>query len=328
MHGKLKCVYQNTRGLRTKIAQGLKNRIACTNYDIVALTETWLNNKIDSESIFDSGLYTVHRADRSNRTYTRPNNVNGRDDENYMGGGALIAINKHIPTIRMSAWEDEAPYENVWVRVYKSNSTKLFINCIYINNVTSFERFMTYLDLLHDIMNRREPDAKFIILGDFNLSCIDWYYENKKCIPISNEGRMSNELINTMTCTNLTQFNHIKNTYNKTLDLIFSNGPHIDCKRATGIVNEDVYHPPISFVFDSTDIKFMKLKRQNKFNFFRADYTSINNSLKNINWEAAFGSRNINEAVDVFYGLIRDIINEHTPVTKMNPNQYPIHQKS
>lgn len=204
---KLKCFYQNTRGLRTKIAHGLKNRIACTNYDLIALTETWLNDKVDSESIFDGGLFTMHRADRSNRTYIRP--INSNNDE-LMGGGALIALNKNIPALRVPEWENESPYENVWLKICKTNSTKLFINCIYINNIASFDRFLIYLDVLHDIINRREPDANFIILGDFNLSCIDWYFENKRCIPISNKGRMSNELINTMTCTNLIQFNHIK----------------------------------------------------------------------------------------------------------------------
>lgn len=323
MVNNLKCFYQNTRGLRTKIAHGLRNRITCSNYDIIALTETWLNDKFDSESIFDSGLYTVYRTDRSDRTYTRTN-TNASSNDNFMGGGALIAINKNIPALRISKWESEAPYENVWLKICKSNSKNLFINCIYINNVTSFDRFLIYLDLLHDIINRREPDATFIILGDFNLSSIDWYLDNDKCIPISNEGRMSNELINTMTCTNLMQFNHTKNRFGKILDLIFSNGPRLNCRRVTGIVDEDYYHPSIAFDLDSGDIKFMNLKRQNKFNFFKADYVAINNALLNIDWIFLFDGLGVNEAVNVYYTTVRRIIELHTPVTKMNPNQYPI----
>lgn len=55
--------YQNCRGLRTKIAHGLRNRISRHNYDLIGLTETWLNDSIESEEIFDGGLYTVHRCD-------------------------------------------------------------------------------------------------------------------------------------------------------------------------------------------------------------------------------------------------------------------------
>lgn len=97
----------------------------------------------------------------------------------------------------MTEWEMEIPYENVWLKITTSNSTKLFIDCIYINNVTSFDRFIVYLDSLHDNINRREPD--------FNLSCIEWYRDSNGCIPISHAGRMAEELINTLTCTNLTQ---------------------------------------------------------------------------------------------------------------------------
>lgn len=101
----------------------------------------------------------------------------------------------------MSEWEMESPYDNVWLRINTKNSTKLFINCIYINDKTSFDSIMIYFDLLIDIMNRREPNAKFIILGDFNLPCINWYHDNNKCIAIHHEGRMAGELLNMLSCT-------------------------------------------------------------------------------------------------------------------------------
>lgn len=316
--------YQNCRGLRTKVAHGLRNRISRHNYDLIGLTETWLNDSIESEEIFDGGLYTVHRCDRTARTYSRPGESNVSNNGNLVGGGSLIAIKNHIPALRLTEWESEAPYENVWLKISTSNSTKLFVNCVYINNLNSFDRFMTYLNLLHDIINRREPNGKFIILGDFNLSSIEWHYENGRCSPLIHDGRMANELINTLTCTNLTQFNHIKNSLNRTLDLILSNIPHINCDRVTGIVNEDPHHPAISFKFDSLDVKYMKMKRLNKFNFFRADYNSINDMLSTINWHSLFDNLNINDAVNKFYATIQHIIDAHTPVTKFNPNKYPI----
>lgn len=323
MSAKIKCFYQNTRGLRSKIAHGLRNRITTTDYDVIALTETWLNNDFDSESIFDSGLYTVHRSDRTNRTYTRPTNSSACN-EDLRGGGSLIALNKNIPALRMSNWELESPFDNVWLRISTSNTQKIFINCIYINDKTTFDKFITYLDLLHEIINQREPNAKFLILGDFNLSCIDWYYENHRCIPINHEGRMARELINTMTCTNIAQSNHIRNNYGRILDLVLSNATLIECKRAIGIVNEDPYHPAISFNFDSSNITFMKQKRLNKLNFFKADYISINSSLEAIDWNLLFQNLGINEAVDIYYSTINTIIKRHTPTTTSTSNQYPI----
>lgn len=97
MVNKLKCLYQNTRGLRTKIAQGLKNRISNADKHIIALTETWLNSNFFSESIFDRDLFTVHRSDRTSRTYSRPNGPQNIGNDDLMGGGCLIAIRKNIP---------------------------------------------------------------------------------------------------------------------------------------------------------------------------------------------------------------------------------------
>lgn len=183
---------------------------------------------------------------------------------------------------------------------------------------------MVYLDLLIDIMNRREPDAQYIIVGDFNIPCIEWLQFNDLCLAINYEGRMATELLNMLTCTNMIQINHIKNNYNKTLDLILTNKRNIKCKRAVGIVREDLYHPAISFNFDSTGIKFMKPKKQTKLNFFKSNYTAINEELIKMNWEQLFNNRNINENVDIFYTTIKSLVKTHTPETIVTRDDYPI----
>lgn len=318
---KLNCLYQNTRGLRTKIAHGLRNRISNTEFHIVALTETWLNESFPSESIFDGDLFVVHRSDRTSRTYTRPTI---RNNDDLRGGGSLIAIKKNIPTVRMTDWEIECPYDNVWLNIITNDSSKLFINCIYVNDKTTFESFMIYLDLLVDIINRREPNAKFIILGDFNLSCIEWYYENDRCLVLNGEGRMANELLNMLACTELKQTNHIKNAYNRTLDLILTNMASTKCKKVVGIVTEDPYHPALGFKFDSGTIKFMKMKKTNKLNFFKANYEAINHDLAQIDWDVTLNGPDINSSVDSFYGAIKQIIQKHTPKSFSSADNYPI----
>lgn len=118
----LKCFYQNTRGIRSKII-GLRNKITLKNFDVVCLTETWLTDGIDSESIFDE-TYVTYRADRTARTYSRATN---RLEEDLTGGGALIAIKNNISTNRLRHWELEVPFDNVWVKI-NTNNTKKNIN--------------------------------------------------------------------------------------------------------------------------------------------------------------------------------------------------------
>lgn len=324
MTANFKLFYQNCRGLRTKIANGLRDRISLSNHNIIALTETWLNDDFTSESIFDQNLYSVYRADRNPRTYSRPNTLNQTSQVDLMGGGCLIAVDKSVPSFRMTDWEREVPYDCIWLRLNSNSSSKIFINCIYVNCRTTFELFNEYLNHLHVVINEREPNAKFLILGDFNLSCIEWYFDNNHCSPILYEGRMATELINTLTLTDLKQVNHIKNSYNKILDLCLTNSLSVKSKLANGLVNEDLYHPAILFTFDSNEIKFMKSNKHKKPNFFKADYVAINNELSSINWHILFHNKNIDDAIELFYSKILSIVSKYTPKTTFTHDKYPI----
>lgn len=323
MSGNIKCYYQNTRGLRTKIARGLRNKLSCTDYKLFAFTETWLNDSFASESIFDSGLFVVHRSDRTNRTFTRRGSSPTSCDD-LRGGGSLIAISKDIPALRMSSWEMECPYDNVWLKLSTNDSTKLFVNCIYINDKTNFDSLMLYFDLLVDIVNRREPNSKFLIFGDFNIPSIEWYQVNGKCIALHQEGRMANELVNMLTFTELDQINQIKNFYNRTLDLILSSNLTICCKKALPIINEDLYHPALQVKFDAKNIKFMKMKGQNKLNFYKANYEAINIELNTFDWPELLSHHDINTSVEIFYNIVKPIIKKHTPKSLSRSSNFPI----
>lgn len=54
--------YQNVRGLRTKCRLFNEN-IHKTNYDIIAITESWLNSTVYTGELFDD-RYIVFRRDR------------------------------------------------------------------------------------------------------------------------------------------------------------------------------------------------------------------------------------------------------------------------
>lgn len=114
MSNNIKIFYQNTRGLRTKIASGLRNRISLANYHILCLTETWLCDKFESENIFDDS-YVTHRADRNDSTYNKQRNT--ELNNTFVGGGSLIAIKKNISACRMKRWELEIPFDNVWLKL-------------------------------------------------------------------------------------------------------------------------------------------------------------------------------------------------------------------
>ena len=61
--------YQNVRGLRTKTAD-LYAASYESEYDVIVLTETWLDDAISSTMLFDDNRFTVYRTDRSTTNST------------------------------------------------------------------------------------------------------------------------------------------------------------------------------------------------------------------------------------------------------------------
>lgn len=87
-------------------------------------------------------------------------------------------------------------------------------------------------------------------------------------MPFKYEGRTALELINNLAFTNMNQFNHFRNTTNKTLDLIFSNVDNITiCKPFSLLTKEDNYHPAFIAKIKHENIKFMEFSKPNRLNF-------------------------------------------------------------
>lgn len=62
--------YQNVRGLKTKLIN-IKNNISICEYDIIFLTETWLNDSVSDGELCDPNKYCVYRRDRANVNCTQ-----------------------------------------------------------------------------------------------------------------------------------------------------------------------------------------------------------------------------------------------------------------
>lgn len=83
MCGDILCFYENIRGLRTKVDK-LNVASLSQNYDILALTETWLNSDFNDYELLDN-RYAIFREDRDY-------NLAGC----ARGGGVLFAVKKNI----------------------------------------------------------------------------------------------------------------------------------------------------------------------------------------------------------------------------------------
>lgn len=105
------CLSLNARSIVNKRVE-LASRLSSVSFDLVAVTETWLDSSINSAEIFPS-TYHVHRKDRSRS-----------------GGGVLLACPQKISSIRRSELETDC--EIMWCEIVISNPySRIMVGVFY-----------------------------------------------------------------------------------------------------------------------------------------------------------------------------------------------------
>uniref|UniRef100_A0A8D8ZDD8 Uncharacterized protein n=1 Tax=Cacopsylla melanoneura TaxID=428564 RepID=A0A8D8ZDD8_9HEMI len=115
--------YQNVNSMRGKLNQFVCN-IQVSDYDIIMLTETWLNgNYNDAELGLDN--YSIYRSDREliNQNLTR-------------GGGVLIAVKKIFVSRQIIINNDKV--ETLFIKATVNNKS-LILNCAYIPPASNYD---------------------------------------------------------------------------------------------------------------------------------------------------------------------------------------------
>lgn len=231
----VKMYYQNVRGLRTKTSDFANNALSC-DYDIIALTETSLNDSFFDSELFNLKRFSVHRTDRSylNSTHQR-------------FGGVLIAVRASISSDRILVPGTDN-VEMVLVRVQLRDHS-LYICCLYIPSASSVQVYNEYRDALEKVLNFVDLDLndEMCVLGDFNLSLVYWIPDSisshvdgiddlingegesgapNVLLPSGVGAGAKADVIYLMMSAGLHQINGERNFYGDILDLVFFSNPN------------------------------------------------------------------------------------------------------
>lgn len=135
----LSIYYQNVRGLQTKSKEFYLSSCS-SNYDIVALTETWINNSHKSEEFFNQD-YVVYRRDRD------------YDNLNVdRGGGVLIAVNSNIQSEMMPL--NCCVSDEILCVKFKIENFNYLVFAVYIRPGQPVEVYSRYIDLILTLRHR------------------------------------------------------------------------------------------------------------------------------------------------------------------------------
>ena len=274
------------------------------SYDIIILSETWLNCSFLNSELFQSN-YSVIRDDRNA-------SLTGRS----RGGGVLIALKESLnySIVDTSNIKKLTPLIDIIAcKCYFPNSN--FILCaLYIPpdvNANEVEIFTDALELFF-------LNDNIILVGDFNLP--NFCNNAVNCVK-------SSPFRNLCDVLHLTQYNTVDNIYNKKLDLAFSNFTNLKTLKADfPLVPEDVYHPAILMDFEIlSTVKPINFPSANNFryNFRKANFSQLYEYICDIDWSCLNLFKNVDDALTKFYAILYDAFDRFVPKYKCNSSKFP-----
>lgn len=129
-----------------------------TDYNIIILTETWLDNTINNLE-FMSNRYITYRKDREQSSIP-----------NKRGGGVLIAVHSDIKSNEYSNVKMN-DLETVCVVVPTLNGN-IYIYSNYIQYGSSIDVYRAHITAINELKSTMNESDLLIIVGDFNMSGI------------------------------------------------------------------------------------------------------------------------------------------------------------
>lgn len=202
----LKIMYQNVRGLRTKLHDVISN-FPILNYDIFILTETWLSSHIVDAELGFTG-FTVFRANRNVHTSTCTR-----------GGGVLIAVRQTLcPSLLCCAVQS---VEQLFIKLSISEKHLLLIGGVYTPPAAPIELYTAHAETVDELWQSSGCNMG-IICGDFNLPNVNWHNSVSGLLlsgTVNDNVRAIGDIYRFL---DFSQINSIRNQVGSLLDLVFT----------------------------------------------------------------------------------------------------------
>ena len=269
----------------------LKQLILSESPDILAITETWLNNEVKLTAFTPD--YTIYRQDRS----TNP------------GGGVLLAVKNSLKSNVVASFTVNT-CECVLVDVALTNVAKVRIGVVYRPpNANADDSEILFNNILQYLDNVKH----FTIYGDFNLPDIEWD-------TLTANSHISKQLLSLCFKSGSFQCVDFPTRKNNILDLMFCSDRNLI---------QDIY-PTAPFStsdHDSIICKMLPFDQQDqnvmrKPNFKQADYPLMNAFLCTLDWDAIYSNcTDASEHWYAFKNIIDTAVYNFVPFTDYQCNK-------
>ena len=252
-------IYLNARSLKSVTAEHnklveIKNLASCYSPMLIAITETWLTQDVLDTELLPSN-YLIHRKDRSETSaFSR-------------GGGLLLAFDAKLPSKRRA--DLEPPCEILVCVLMPIGSPKTAFILCYRPPAADRDDFNECLELT--LTRVAAEFQNIVVLGDFNLPCIDW--QSTDCTARGSDSAF----VRIMQSFSLEQLNSVpSNSHNHILDLIFTSDSDIVDNIMNLECNFPSDHNVLYFDVNVDHSNYAKNDKRIFYNYRRANVPALN----------------------------------------------------
>ncbi|EFO95251.1 hypothetical protein CRE_08695 [Caenorhabditis remanei] len=289
--GEIRIGYANCNSISNKL-NTLNFLCYFHNFDVFCMSETKLDGTFTDGLLSLDQQYSVIRKDR-----------------NKHGGGVAILISKHLKCVPITIPDKYMSAEVCAVNIFTNGTTTRVITAYHPNHQRNKSILLEVLEYLLG------ANKHTVLVGDFNMPCIDWRILNASDKPCT-------EFINFVVRNGLSQ--HVKTPTrfgpDNILDLCLCN---------TDIIQEVSVLEPFSD-HCLIQIKLSCTKNSRKIvketlHYKKGDYNTINCILSRINWPRLFSKLTINEMYSFFTSYLKELLSNFVPTIRIDDSKkfYP-----
>lgn len=283
----LSIYYQNVRGMKTKTLD-IYNTVLVNNYDIICLTETWLDDTIMSSELFDE-RYCVIRRDRDVKFRVRYKKSHG--------GGVLVAYSKNLTVAFREDWVSEG-LEDLWLQIKINESLTISLCVAYL---PEYLPTLVVNEFVKKCSNNFNTTCRHLtcIVGDFNLGDIVW--SSATGCPQGYNCEKSRAIYDLFHSHPIQQLNNHTNHNNRILDLVITDGPDLlTVTPAIPMGRLDIHHPPFEIIFRTRMSTLLQNLSMKKLCYRKTDFDSCTREMEQIDWDENAVKMNCDEFVHFF----------------------------
>ena len=288
---KINCIYQNVRGIKSKLRMWRIN-LHIIDQDLIAATETFLDTSVEDTELVNSE-WNVLRRDRGTPC-----------------GGVLLMARSPIVLRRRREFETDCG-EDLWSS-FKWHGHPIYVCVVYVKPSATDSDYMTWFTKVESFVN--DLKGTVIILGDLNLNSASLSVLNYYCYFL--------------TFCNMCERNAVENMYGGMLDVVLvqeSASLHdVSVRAVEGLVPLDAYHPPLDIQVklqlseESERLEPSNVDRSRDWNFKKCNRDLLYGLLAEVSWDAVTSSNDVRTSTQVFYDIIYRLFDACIPKKRRN----------